>query len=230
MNWQRLIMAAIILFGLDQGAVVSTCRAESLFRASAQYDGMQPTPRSLFFQPAPRWVGDLVTIQLDEKTQSTITSTVRVDRKNTLQDNSTGLTNNAVRSLLRKVPIISNNTADSIANRLALPSFDGLNDKQTVQSQAQSQKQSQIKDSITCQVTEVLPNGYLVVQGQKNVLMNKENTTLFVSGIINPYYMDRNNSIVSTRVGNLQMLAGGRGVISRQQGDGVASKLYHLLH
>jgi flagellar L-ring protein FlgH len=204
--------------------------AESLFRASAQYDASQPVPRSLFFQPAPKFVGDLVTIQMEEQTLNNITSNLRVDRKNTLTENSTNLMNNATRDILGKLPIIGTNLSRTLAPKLALPSFNGLNDKQTIQSQAQSQKQTQFRDTITCQVTEVLPNGYLVVQGQKNVLMNKEESTLFVTGIVNPYYLDRNNQIGSRRVGNLQLLAGGRGIISRQQGDGMASKLYHILH
>jgi flagellar L-ring protein FlgH len=224
------VMKHLVLLTLLLSSWVPTSFAESLFRASAQYDASQPMPRSLFFQPAPKFVGDLVTVQLDEKTLNNVSSTVRVDRKNTLTENSTGLVNNATRDLLSKVPFFGASLSTKLAPKLALPSFDGLNDKQTIQSQAQSQKQTQFKDSITCQVTEVLPNGYLVIQGQKNVLMNKEESTLFVSGLVNPYYLDRNNQITSGRVGNLQMLAGGRGIISRQQGDGIASKIYHVLH
>ena len=219
------ILVLMVLFNLN---LVS--QAESLFRGGVQYDATQPVPRSLFFQPAPKFVGDLVTVQMEEQTLNNVTSNVRVDRKNTLNETSTGLVNNATRDLLSKVPIFGASLSTKLAPKLALPSFDGLNDKQTIQSQAQSQKQTQFKDSITCQVTEVLPNGYLVVQGQKNVLMNKEESTLFVSGIVNPYYLDRNNQISSRRVGNLQLLAGGRGIISRQQGDGLASKIYHVLH
>jgi flagellar basal body L-ring protein FlgH len=172
----------------------------------------------------------MVTVKLEEKTLNNVNSTLRVDRKNTLDETATGITNNVVKSMLQKIPMLSPTRVDSIANKLNIPSFNGLNDKQTIQSQAQSQKQTQLTDTITCQVTEVLPNGFLVVQGEKTVLMNKEESTLFVTGVVNPYFLDRNNQISSQRVGNLHMLSGGRGIISRQQSDGVASKLYHVLH
>jgi flagellar L-ring protein FlgH len=220
----------IALLIVATGVAPVVVQAESLFRASANFTESQPVPRSLFFQPAPKYVGDLVTIKLEETNQNNITSTVRIDRKSTLDENSTQLLNNATTDILRKVPIVGAGLAKTLGPKLALPSFNGQNDKQSVSSQAQTQKQTNYTDVITCQVQEVMPNGYLVVQGQKNVLMNKEEATLFVTGIVNPYYLDRNNQIGSRQVGNLQLLAGGRGVISRQQGDGLSSKLYHIMH
>jgi flagellar basal body L-ring protein FlgH len=60
--------------------------------------------------------------------------------------------------------------------------------------------------------------------------MSKERGELVVTGIVKPYYLDRNNRISSTQVANLQILQGGKGVISRQQNDGLANKIYQFFN
>jgi len=62
------------------------------------------------------------------------------------------------------------------------------------------------------------------------VQANKERGNLIVTGIVKPYYLDRNNQISSKQVANFQMLQAGKGVISRQQTDGIANKVYQFFN
>lgn len=220
-------VATALLIGLALLQVTpNTAQAESLFRVTAKYNSQEPLkPRSLFTPPISREVGDLVTITISEVTTDVTNAELKVTRSQTITQNGSGLFNNMVGFMLGKVP-----GASILKNTLSAPNFDGLDNSNELSSKAESSRTNTITDSITCQVVQVLPNGDLVVQGQKVLQANKERGNLMVTGIVKPYYLDRNNQITSKMVANFQMLQGGKGVISRQQNDGIASKVYQFFN
>jgi flagellar L-ring protein precursor FlgH len=199
---------------------------ESLFRASASYSNDTDfTPRSLYTQPKPQNVGDIITILIDETNKEQVDSNLKVSRSQKITDSGTGLTNNFVKFFLGKIPgVQGQNIKDPLF------SFDGMDDKNTLSSTVSTTKTTKFNDSITCQVVQVLPNGNLMVQGKKTTMMNKERQDLYVSGIVNPFYLDKDNQIKSKQVANMQFLIGGKGVVSRQQNDGIANKIYQFFH
>jgi flagellar L-ring protein precursor FlgH len=212
-------------------SIVPTAHGESLFRASATQNASAPfTPRSLYTQPRPNRVGDIVTVTINEQTQQQVTSNLKISRNQQIDENGTSLTNNAVRFMLNKLPILKNSTTNKIADVLSLPSFSGMDNSNALNSKAESSRNNKLTESITCEVVQVLPNGALMIQGRKSTMMNKERQDLVLTGIVDPYYIDRNNQIASTKVANLQFMLGGTGVISRQQNDGIVNKIYQFFN
>ena len=224
----QVAIALLLSLGLVQMAVApNAARAESLFRVTAKYNSQEPLkPRSLFTPPISREVGDLVTITIAESTTDTTDAELKVTRAQTITQNGSTLFNNMVGFFLGKVGLGSG----LVKNSLTAPNFNGLNNNNTFDSKAESTRTTNITDSVTCQVVQVLPNGDLVVQGQKVLQANKERGNLIVTGIVKPFYLDRNNQISSKQVANLQMLQAGKGVISRQQTDGIANKIYQFFN
>lgn len=199
---------------------------ESLFRATASYsDDSHFTPRSLFTVPRPTQIGDVVTVTVDETTVQNIQLQLQINKSHTMEENGSTLFNNAYRFYAGKIPFVRGDKLHDI-----VPSFNGLNDDNQLQTQVQSTKSVRFKDTIACQVVQILPNGYLLIQGKKSVMFGKERSDLFVTGMVNPYYVDKNNTISSRQVGNMQFLMSGKGTISRQQNDGIASKLYQFFN
>jgi flagellar L-ring protein FlgH len=226
-GWLVLTVVALALVLWWQP--VPAARAESLFRASAAYTADHPVaPRSLFVIPKPQYVGDSVTIVIDDFAQQNFQMDYKTDKNTTVTQNGSAILNGVTRAIIDKLPIAAGlkNTASSV---LSVPSIDGLNNTNAQNTKANVSRQTRLRDTITCQVMQVLPNGDLVVQGRKVNLMTKERTDLFVSGIVNPFYLDVNNQIPSNRVANLQFLQGGNGAISRQQNDGILTKLYQWI-
>ncbi len=225
-HYQAGIALAVLCFIGAMGSV----HAESLFRAGATYHAEAPyTPTSLFTQPKPQHVGDIVTILIDETSQLDTDAELKITRNQNITDNGTSIVNNVVRFFVGKLPL-SLERENSISNTLSMPSFNGVDNRNVLGSKAESSRTSTLRDNVTCQVLQVLPNGHLVVQGQKTIQVNKERQDMVVSGIINPYYLDRNNQISSKMIANFQLIQGGRGVISRQQNDGMANKLYQFFN
>lgn len=217
----RTLSIGICIASLFITMVDPQASGESLFRAQAAYDADAPfTPRSLFTQPRPQNVGDIVTIIVNENLKQNTTLQFRVTKSQTLTENGTSIFNNVAKFFLGKIPGV-----DGSKMKDFVPSFSGLDNENNIATQAQSNKTVQYNDSITCQIVQVLPNGHLLVQGKKSTMFNKERSDLYVTGIINPYFIDKNNTISSQKVANFQFLMGGKGVISRQQVDGLYSKL-----
>jgi flagellar L-ring protein precursor FlgH len=211
------------------GLTGSLAQAESLFRASAVYTAQQQgTPPSLFVSPQARQVGDVITVVINEVSTQQTQGELRVNRLQQIDETSTGVMNNAIGTLVNKIPFVGEQVRNTITDKLRLPSFNGIEDQNVLTSQANTLRRNTLQERVACQVVQVLPNGFLMVQGRKTVFMNKEENDLFVTGIINPFYLDRNNEIASSRVGNLQFLSGGRGVLSRPQTDGLTGKLYQI--
>lgn len=54
-------------------------------------------------------------------------------------------------------------------------------------------------------VKDVLPNGLLLVEGSKIVTVNSEEQTVYVKGLVRPEDIDRNNTVDSSRVVDLDV-------------------------
>ena len=221
--------AAWALVGLAVFATQGTADAESLFKATASYNAQHPTPRALFTQPRPRYIGDIVTIVVNERIIQQNQVNSQVSQERTIRDSGTGVLNNAVGVFANKLPV-SNGWVGKLTNLLALPSLDGVADENETTTQANQVRNTQVQETVTCQVVEVLPNGNLVVQGHKVNQMAKERIDLYVTGVVNPFFLDGQNRVQSTQVANLQYMVGGNGIISRTQNYGLINKLYRITH
>ncbi len=76
-------------------------------------------------------------------------------------------------------------------------------------------------------VTDVMPNGNLVISGQKAITLNQGEEYLTISGIIRPGDIGDNNSIESTRIANAQISYTGSGDIARSNQMGWLAKFFN---
>lgn len=197
-------------------SIQSSVQAESLFRAGISHQVNQGfTPRSMFAFPRPSQVGDIVTVQVNESSRIKLDNNTNLGKKQELTENSSGIINTVLAS---------------IGLRGILPTLSGVKNDKKDTATANTQRNGEFSDNVTCQVVQVLPNGNLVIQGKKLLSTNGEQQVLYVSGIVNPFFLDGSNSITSQRVANLQMQVTGQGMLTRQQDEGRLGRLFRWLY
>ena len=148
-----------------------------------------------------RFVGDLVTIEILET----------IDAKQNSQSNVGRTSKNS--GSITALPLLAPGAVSKIAGRSGI----GAGYDSDFSGKGDTSSTNQFKSSVTAIVSEVLPNGNLVIQGSQEVRTNAELRQLTVSGIVRPEDISSANTIRHSQIAEARISYGGRGDISAVQ-------------
>ncbi len=140
-------------------------------------------------------VGDLVTIRVLEQASALTTGVSSSSR-------SSG-ENNSISSLFGAL-----NTAGALAN---LARSTGAS---TLDGQGTTSRRTSVTATITAHVTHVMPNGNLVIEGVKEVLVNSERQVVWLRGMVRQVDLLPDNSVRSDRIAMMELRINGKGVVN----------------
>jgi flagellar L-ring protein FlgH len=169
----------------------------AIFHASQGYAPLTSGARAAM-------VGDLVTIVLVEKTQATKTNTA-----NTARTSNVGLTPPTTG------PLSFFQASDASAGG-----------NSTFKGTGGATQANQLSGAVTVTVAQVLPNGNLVVQGEKNLTLNRGQEFVRIKGIVRPTDIDGYNQVLSTRVADAEITYSGKGEIARASSQGWLGRFF----
>ena len=76
-----------------------------------------------------------------------------------------------------------------------------------------TQRSGELSAVVTARVTEVLPNGDLVLEGVREIEINGDRQIIVLTGVVRPSSISRANAVLSSQVGQLRIRYFGRGLI-----------------
>jgi len=178
--------------------------ANSLWRTGA---------RTFFGDQRARYVGDIVTVRIDiDDSAQTQNSTQRA-RTN---DASGGVTNFFG---------LENSLGQAFPGGFDPANMVGVQGQANASGSGSVNRSERVSLTIAAVVTDVLPNGNLIIQGRQEVRTNREVRELTVAGIVRPQDISSANSIDHTQIAEARISYGGRGDISRMQATPAAQSL-----
>jgi flagellar L-ring protein FlgH len=163
------------------------------------------SPGSLWSSPATmadlatdvraRSAGDMVTIVVNEQASAVSTGQTKTSRASSA--------NASINSLAGPL---------STAGRLA--NLASANSTTSLDGQGTTLRQTTLTTTITARVIDVLPNGYLVVEGSKTLAVNSENQVITLRGVVRPADLTNANIVQSGNVAQMELKINGRGVVN----------------
>ena len=178
-----------------------------------------PVPTGSLYSPASyrpgfedhraRLVGDVITIQITENLSASQSAKTDVSRQSSL---SAGVS---------AFPFLGAGTlADLNAGAKSANSMSG---------DGKTEASNTFRGSITAVVTDVLPNGHLVVIGEKQIGVNQAVDVLQFSGTVDPRAIRPGNTVLSTQVANVRVLSRVRGAPADAQTFGWLARFFLTL-
>jgi flagellar L-ring protein precursor FlgH len=159
----------------------------------------------MFADVKARNVGDIVTINVVESATASNNAATKTARASGLEASWTGV--------LQKL------SGDWVGGEVKAGfenNFDGKGD---------TTRSSQLSAYITAQVIQVLSNGYLVIQGNRQVRVNNENQIINVQGVIRTEDINASNIILSTYISDAKIELIGQGAVSDKQRPGWLARI-----
>ena len=174
---------------------------------------------TLFMDVRARRLGDTITVDIVENTSSKMDANTKASRGSSID---AGISHAAgyMRALEEANRRLNRDTDGELNSTLFKAQMENAFD-----GKGSSDRSGQVTASIGAVVTEVLPNGNLVIFGKRGMRVNNETQFITVTGIVRPVDIDRDNRIKSTYIADARIEYVGQGVLADKQRPGWGTRL-----
>ncbi|MDO9362455.1 MAG: flagellar basal body L-ring protein FlgH [Sphingopyxis sp.] len=152
-------------------------------------------------------IGDIVTIQLVERTAAT-----KSNAAGTQRDGSVSLTPPATGPL-------------SLFN----PSDIGMGGGQQFKGKGDASQSNALSGEVSVTIAAIYPNGTMLVRGEKLLTLNRGDERVQISGIIRAIDISPDNRVLSTRVADANIRYVGKGEIARASKQGWLQRFFSII-
>lgn len=161
--------------------------------------------RAFFKDNRANEVGDILTVNISISDNATINNKTERTRDDTEDGNLTNLF--GFEAGLAKV--VSSNVVNT--------STVSLDTDHTTKGEGKISRDESISLTVAAVITQILPNGNLVINGRQETLVNYELRELNITGIIRREDITSANTIDHTKIAEMRVTYGGRGNVSELQ-------------
>ncbi len=210
MNWRMVAMACALACVASAAKKPKAAEPTALDRyieeAVARATAAPGAAPGSLFSPASRFadlssdlragqVDDLVTVLVVERASAVARGTVKTNREAD------------VKAAVGAAGGITS-AAGALSNLVRAASETKLN------GEGATSRETVLSTTLSARVTHVLPNGYLVLEGAKDVVVNSERQTVTVRGVVRPADLGAGNTVRSDRLAQMEVRINGKGVVA----------------
>ncbi len=159
--------------------------------------------RAFFKDQRARQIGDILTVMVNITDKAAIANETQRSRKNTEDSGISDFIGSKT---------IKNPATSILPGRILTTDSTMSND-----GKGSVNRQEALQTNVAAVVTQVLPNGNLVVEGKQEIRVNFEMRELIVAGIVRPEDIQSDNTIDSSKIAEARIAYGGRGQITDVQ-------------
>ena len=163
---------------------------------------------SLFTDVRAMQIGDIVSVLLVEATSAAKSADTELDKSS-----NTSITD----PIIFGAPVTINGRYNLGTSMESNSAFEG---------EASSNQSNSLNGSIAVQVARVLPNGNLMVQGEKWIRINQGDEYIRLRGIIRPEDVSPTNTVPSTLIADARISYGGKGVLNESNSPGWLARFF----
>lgn len=210
------IISILSLLALMAGCVEKTVKPDDPYYAPVPAKNLrQPNPitgtivnlasrRDLYGNGRAAQVGDIISIKLEESTSASKNAKSSSDKSS---------------STVLEAPTVFGNTLNRLNTNISGPTtaFEG---------EGKSDISNSLNGSISVTVHEILPNGILVVRGEKWLKLNQGDEYIQVSGLVRPQDIDADNTVPSAKLADARISYSGTGQVHDTNVMGWLSKFF----
>lgn len=165
---------------------------------------------ALFENAVARRVGDTLTIRLNERTNASKSSSTSTTKTTNVEMPGPTIAGR---------PVTANGTP--ILNM-------GVENNSSFEGEGDSAQSNRLEGDVTVTVAQRLPNGNLLVRGQKWITINQGREYVRIQGIVRPIDIDPDNSISSLKVADAQIAYGGKGAVNDAATPGLLARFFNV--
>ncbi len=205
------------------------CANDPLSFNRTQQIGQVPPPVEQFRRPAPqpgslyvstrgdyftdlraRYVGDIITVEIAENSKAEKTNDSKASRTTEFKAG---------------IPYLMGYEDKLIPNSGSSANLIGADFKSAFDAKAEMTKEDTMHAAIGCTVMEVLPNGNMIIRGQREIQVNGETQFIYLTGTVRPSDVTTHNTVMSNQLADASIEYTGRGVLSDKQKPGWLTRL-----
>lgn len=177
----------------------------------------QPGSRSFFRDPRASKIGDILTVNIEIGDEAKLANTTT---RSAQASESSDLT---------KFLGLESQLSHVLPEAVDPSALSSLGSDSTHTGTGTVDRSEDIKLIVAAVVTQVLPNGNLVIQGHQEVRVNSEVRELTISGVVRPEDIASDNTIRHTQIAEARISYGGHGQITDVQQPRYGQQLYDIL-
>lgn len=160
----------------------------------------QPESQHFFQDSRAREIGDILTVIVSEQAQAASEANTETTHEN---EAASGMTSAFELMGEQILPGITNNLNSNRENE-----FTG---------EGTTDRSDSLQARVAAMITHKLPNGYFVIEGRREVLVNFEKQIITLTGIVRPEDITGDNTITSDKIAEARISYAGEGIIDEVQ-------------